>query len=77
MQEPMEEPHRIRKVRQSMKAIKVVLGERYRAFKTASQTTHTPFFFFLVIFLLLRVFPRVCVSLMIKIQCIDHLNTTV
>lgn len=39
MQENMNEPQRIRKVRQSMKAIKVVLGERYRAFKTASTNT--------------------------------------
>jgi len=33
MGERMEDQHRIRKVRQSMKAIKVVLGERYRWYK--------------------------------------------
>ena len=37
LREEMENPHRIRKCRQSMKAIKVVLGERYREYKAASQ----------------------------------------
>ena len=37
--EPMQGPERIAKVRESMRGIKIVMGERYREYKAASQYT--------------------------------------